>query len=572
MDYKTAYPKIIALPESKICVEVRVRRPNDKDILVVGYAISKKTNQKMSKQPDASMQITSVLELESAEKLVASRIRQKYDAVTKSILGAVESDEQSFFSGYFGALSPEEWLDICSPSWEAATTRKNNISYIVNQILPILDKYGPDVTAEELKSIPGRLAEIASKNPISRGDSEYSLRTSVRQNVQNFNNLYRRAQHSSGGRLPDIVIPEVEGEKLPQREQIKSIPGEVRVKFSQLLWRLSHHGLSLGAVLMLTGMLRTGEACAPKFGDFDIKENGQYMLYCVEKQVADGKIVPALKTKNAYRRAIFPHFTVVCVEKRKQYLREKGYSDAEIGEMYVVSKAYDPTQLEDPKQLSKFVRKLLIKAGFTQKDLDLAEETMRNDPDIMEDGTAIEDLCAYVLRRAGCTLLVNACGLPRALVDLLMGHELSREEKTKWKLYVQKPENYGVIAEMLERVIFVPDHSYHPKFRPVALNENAKYKSSSVDQQGFVIKNTSEQHRTGVLKISGREPGQPIILRVRKNRVQINHVISENFLERHTEAFAVVGKVLEREVYEKYVKSADSIDLSAFEKEWKLNG
>ncbi len=544
-------------PTSNDAVSVRVSySPADDDtIAMAAYAVGRRDGVRLTEYGGTFKKVAkSDQEIEVVEKILISKIMRKINQKGNKQIG--RQPEVGIFTVALQDFTEAEQLSLlCSPDWSRSTF-KNYLTYARKNIFPLLDKFGMDITHEEMASIVGEMIQKAVKNKRGYGSEAYSKQGTVQNHIIAFNFIYKKLSALSPRDLPDIRLPESLGGKMPQREQIKSIPEVVRVKFCELLIKNIHLEHTLGAVLMMTGMLRTSEACALYFKDIKIDPSGNFASYFVNKQIQNGEIVPFLKSKNAYRRIILPQFAVSCIQKRREHLLGLGFIDGEIDEMLVVSRENNHKKAINPGGLSHFVRKLLIKSGFTRRNWADAEKTMEEEPDVMEDGSQIKDLSAYVLRRMGCTLLVNGCGLNSALVDLLMGHKLPHHEKNRWSLYMRQPENFRIIAQKLERVIYHPDYSNNPKFRPVTLASDQPV-ASMVDHQEFVLI-VDEGGFSGRLQIDARELGESIFIRVPKNSLQN---IEASLGQRPERAvLPVIGVVREEETYRSWVKQVGEID------------
>ena len=80
------------------------------------------------------------------------------------------------------------------------------------------------------------------------------------------------------------------------------------------LRRLVGNGLSLGGILMLLGMARTAEACAPKFGEIVLRDD--YAVIAIVWQADGTTRIADLKTDNSYRLIILPKIAAEAIRLR----------------------------------------------------------------------------------------------------------------------------------------------------------------------------------------------------------------------------------------------------------------
>ena len=84
-------------------------------------------------------------------------------------------------------------------------------------------------------------------------------------------------------------------------------------------------------------------------------------------------------------------------------------------------------------------------------------------------GKPSNDVTAYIARRSRCTELCNGCNMAPLLVDAMMGHAPPRGDTADWDGYLRQLDNWPVVAEMTERIVYDPDCTTHPMFAQTQL-------------------------------------------------------------------------------------------------------
>jgi len=241
--------------------------------------------------------------VEDKEKLLIGRITEKYRKLKRKHAQGV--DTQTPFSDAFGSLSEQEKLQMCPRRWRAAHTKQNALAFFKNTTLPILDGYGRDLGSTEILEAMDVMRARIARHGNSSG-AEGAVETTLQRHTAEFNQMYPvlctiRPEFD----LPEVRFPDLVGIKRTQTEQCKALTPQARVVFASLLLRQVQNDLSTGGVLMM-GMARTAEACAPKFGDILFFEH--YAVYGIINQ-SDGKVqVADLKTDAAYRVVVLQTF------------------------------------------------------------------------------------------------------------------------------------------------------------------------------------------------------------------------------------------------------------------------
>jgi len=244
------------------------------------------------------------------------------------------------------------------------------------------------------------------------------------------------------------------------------------------------------------------------------------------------------------------------------YLKEQGYSEAEIQTMYMVSAPHNPTKMANPQMLSAYLRELLTLAGCGESHWKGIDALMEAEPDRDWMGQKSRDATAYTLRRDGCTVCCNVCGMDPNLVDVLMGHKLSRYCHDDWEAYHRRPDNWPVIAKQLERMVYHPNFSNHPAFSPLPLRCGDEIVRNDGQMAFRVLADPAEAaaveveltietlERNDVLTIL--TPGRGAILR--NEAMLLNTLTSQP-----------IGEIFDRAFYQQCIQLAQQIDLHQFD-------
>ena len=411
---------------------------------------------------------------------MAAELSRKYeDRLHKN---AVSANSDKPYTAAFDALDDEQRKSLVPPTRRSAKYIQQSLSEL-RIFLGLLDAHGLGVEEDKLDAVVEARRKLAESSKNAIKDPEATAAT-VNASIKTFNALYpalRAAQPDC--HLPELHLPLLLGGRGAKREQVKVLPDEMLTMFAAVLWRMVGYGLTLGAALMLTGMARTAEACAPKFKHFLIYDD--YAVFGVLYQ-SNGKLVPVndLKTPSAYRLIVLPKFGRDLIVASKMHLESQGFSQAEIQELPAVSSPGDPRAMAAPNELSAFVRELLSLLGCDEGFWNSVEQMVEREPDLDGFGHINRDPSAYVLRRNGCTQYVNRCGMPPNLVDALMGHKLV-DDPTNWFARVRMQNSWPEIAAAQERWVLDPEHSAHPGIRAVPLSEQTDLQLPQVSEAAF---------------------------------------------------------------------------------------
>ena len=549
--------KILKTPIPGVKAKINYQSYEDGSTVLSGYLVDAKTGIRHDCDIKASTNAAVATQMREKEQLLIGRMVKAYTDTAK-VKPSVNLTDRPY-SQAFQSLSEKEKEELCLRSWKAETTKKQGLAYFATTMLPLLDSIGLEVDAIAKNEILEKMQQAAEEHG-NYGGNPFATAGKVAQHAKAFNWMYQillelRPEYG----LPEIVLPIPANIKKIQAEQCKALPIEILVKLAAILLKLISNGLAMGGILMLTAMPRTSEACAPVFGD--IVFCGDYAVYGVLWQ-SNGEVkVADLKSKASYRIIILPKYAVDALQMRMDWLREQGFTDEEIQKLPVVSSANDPRLMASPNDLSAYLRELLSLLGCGKKYWEAVDEVMLAEPDMDGNKKPSRDPSAYVLRRNGCTLCCNICGMHPDLVDALMGHKLSKNCKKQWNRYIRRPENWPIIAEQMERVIYDPRHSANPAFKPILLQGGMDYISKS-DQMRFCFMADPEGDSIEVeLVAETLEAGDSVILEV-PNKGAKGEV--RGFDRNDAECIPILGAVQDESFYMEMIREADSLDLGKF--------
>ncbi len=539
-----------------VSAEIRKILRKNGQVKMSGVLVDSRTHIRLDEDIRTTKTVPSTADIDIAAGQMIATMVQRYHALASKGKCPAGASEKRYTSAY-ALLNEDELRQLILPGWRAESTKKQGIAYF-KSYLALLDTYcdrDPDATDRE--EILQKLQTAAEEHGNHRGNPNLTAKKveihakAVNAQYAVFRELVPQLA------LPEIVLPLPQGVSCTMEEQVKALSTEVRVKLSTLLLRLIENGLAAGAVIMLCGMARTAEACAPLFGEILLK--GDFAVYAILTQ-ANGRAVRIddLKTDSAYRLIILPKFAVDAILARKQYLNKLGYSDAEIQKMPVVSSPRNPAKMASPDELSAFVRELLIMLGHEADYWKSAEALMEVEPDRDDSGRRERDPSAYVLRRNACTLLCNVAGLDPDLVDALMGHKLLAGS-VRWDRFIRRPDNWAQLANQMERIVYHPEHSANPALRPLAIS--AEQQEQHDAQIGFVLQATEETDL--ILAVDAAEAADEIKIELPNRSALVS--VPELTVARNEYA-PIIGLLPDKEKMQQWVTEASQINLSSLKR------
>lgn len=433
---------------------------------------------------------SSFLEDEVIDRVIARTI-EKYEAKEINLREGVD------YSKAFSKINTSEFYSLLCPSdWEP-NKQKSTISYFTKYLIPVIQTIldAPISTDETLWNAQEAVVDIVKGNQNARKklassknredfseqslaiekarlDASAQITANQRINVLNFIYMASRPLLAEYN-LPPIQVPRLIPDKYIPIEQCKVLPRDFLLKLTAIFAsEIKANPLACGAIILLVSMLRPSEACAPKIGQ--VLDCGSFGAYFVRTKVDSElvEVVPILKSDAADRVIIIPQYGMHAIHLRKLFLTQRGLTEEEINNAYVTSRADTPYEPISPRELGYYVKKQMGRLGYDERFWRNISLLMAAEPDIDERGSVLADPSAYSFRRSGCSYLMNCAAAPRlpgegpsltVLVDLLMGHQLAPKDQ-RWKKWLKRPDNWALVAQMLETIIFDPEHSAHPAF------------------------------------------------------------------------------------------------------------
>lgn len=542
-------------PTSVKDVDIRINytKKDDGQIKLRGYLIHRKTHIRLDFDQQFSTTASSITEIQEKSKYLVARATAAYHEYLERSTAVPSSEPRC--SDAYNKLTDSEKNLLLSPSWRAASTKRQHQTYFQNA-LRLIEQSNIPITQKNAEDIAKLLIDRTQKN--SRTDPQKSS-LSACNNIKAFNYMYSSLCKSSPDMgLPELILPLPQAVDRSYKEQCKVLPDWLFYQLSAALYLLIPNGLAIGAVLMLTGMLRTAEACALLFSEIIMQ--GDYAVYCVlHQRDASAARCADLKTDSSYRSVVLPKFAVDCLAARIDWLKKQGYQDSEINKMPVVAKAADPTAAATPNELSAFVRQLINDIGISQEFWVAATDLMTEEPDYIMDGKGkrirIDDVSAYILRRNACTRYCNS-GVSPLLVDALMGHKLPRAV-FDWSAHIRRRDKWPIIAQTLECVIFHPEHSANPAFHSVGIAKGSVLSTMDHIRHTYIAEDEVEVE----FEITSTEDASTLWAETSGEIISYNS--STAFPSKSQNAFAL-GEVFRYAYYQKFLDKTAQMDLSRY--------
>lgn len=544
----------------KVCINYKDRA--DGSVRLSGYLVDASAGVRHDLDIESYTTAKCASQIPVKERYLIGRLMKSYEEKV-SEKPTVELTDRIYTQAFL-TLTEEQRQELCPSTWRATRTRSQALSYFQKTMLPILDGFGLDVDAIRRNEIVQKIHENCAGSKNSKGNPQVSEQK-VAQHLYEFNCLYSALRSACPEfALPEIELPRLTGVKNIQTEQCKALPERVIIRLAAAFMQLISNGLATGGILMMTAMLRTAEACAPRF--CDIVFFSSYAVYCVLGQINEkGNFTPYLKSDDSYRNIVLPKFALDAILARKAYLRQLGYTDKQIETMPVVSASDDCEKAALPNDLSSYLRRLISFISHFGVDFWRAVDSlMREEVDLESDGSPSKDPSAYVFRRNECSMLCNFCGMDSNLVDALMGHKLSKFCKEPWKEYIRRPDNWSKIAEYMEHFVYDPAHSAHPAFAPIQIGQIDD--RTALPYTAYKLEATEEDGEVELtIAVSSCEPNDEVFVRTSSEIISVTPIP----LPTNTEDNTIIGFVHDKEFYQKEIDAVKALDLSEFYPERK---
>lgn len=183
---------------------------------------------------------------------------------------------------------------------------------------------------------------------------------------------------------------------------------------------------------------------------------------------------------------------------------------------------------------------------------------MAEEPDMDAYGKPSNDVTAYIARRSRCTELCNGCNMAPLLVDAMMGHAPPRGDTADWDGYLRQLDNWPVVAEMTERIVYDPDCTTHPMFAQTQLAPEVSGRS---DQPSIGYTFHAAEPCTVEIVAQTAEIGDSITV-ITDGELQSKDCAPVAFEDSVRPPFIAVPR--SREYYERLLRIAESWDAASF--------
>lgn len=517
-----------------------------------GYLIDVKTRIRHDADVSVSTSVQDARDIDRMVKVLIARATAVYEKKCT----AATPDGTGGLTKIYDSLSASETALLCPPKALAASTRKQALSYF-RSFCAAIDASGIAIRQDSVEDIVRLIRDMTESRKKSKGNA--ATEKTILRHIRDIEwQLDRLAEIRPDAPIKPLILPRDRAESVtPEAEQHKYIGADATVLAVAALRRLVENGLALGGILMLLGMARTAEACAPKFGEVVLRDD--YAVIAIIWQADGTARVADLKTDSSYRLIILPQIAAEAIRARMAYLRGLGYTDAQIQDMPVVSSERDATTQARPAELSAFLLGILTRTMHPDDDYwDTVKMQMTQEPDMDAYGIPSTDVTAYIARRSRCSELCNGCGMDPLLVDAMMGHAPPKGDTANRDSYLRQPDNWPIVASMTERIVYDPERTTNPAFAQTHLAPG--------------VSGRSKQANIG---FSYRADG-PCILQIAVQTCEIGDDITVRtdgeILEKSCapvdfEAGALppfLAPVRPREYYERLLRGADAWDTASF--------
>lgn len=517
-----------------------------------GYLIDVKTRIRHDADVSVSTSVQDARDIDRMVKALIARATKRYE----DKCAAAAPGAKGGLLKIYDSLSASETALLCPPKALAASTRKQALSYF-RSFCAAIDASGIAIRQDSVEDIVRLIRDMTESRKKSKGNA--ATEKTILRHIREIEwQLDRLAEIRPDAPIKPLILPRDRAESVtPEAEQHKYIGADATVLAVAALRRLVENGLALGGILMLLGMARTAEACAPKFGEVVLRDD--YAVIAIIWQADGTARVADLKTDSSYRLIILPQIAAEAIRARMAYLRGLGYTDAQIQDMPVVSSERDATTQARPAELSAFLLGILTRTMHPDDDYwDTVKMQMTQEPDMDAYGIPSTDVTAYIARRSRCSELCNGCGMDPLLVDAMMGHAPPKGDTANRDIYLRQPDNWPIVASMTERIVYDPERTTNPAFAQTHLAPG--------------VSGRSKQANIG---FSYRADG-PCILQIAVQTCEIGDDITVRtdgeILEKSCapvdfEAGALppfLAPVRPREYYERLLRGADAWDTASF--------
>ena len=514
-----------------------------------GYLIDVKTRIRHDADVSVSTSVQDARDIDRMVKVLIARATAVYEKKCT----AATPDGTGGLTKIYDNLSASDTALLCPPKMLAASSRRHTLSYFRSFCMKV-DALGIAICQENAGQIAKLIRDMTESSKKSKGTTA-TENTILRHTKEVEWQLDRLAEIRPDAPIKPLILPRDRAKYVaPEAEQHKYIGEAATVLTVATLRRLVGNGLSLGGILMLLGMARTAEACAPKLGEIVLRND--YAVIAIVWQADGTTRIANLKTDNSYRLIVLPKIAAEAIRARMAYLRELGYTDGQIRDMPAVSAEWDPTTQASPAALRAFLLSILTRAMDRDDSYwDAVKMQMSEEPDMDAYGNPSKDITAYIARR---TELCNGCDMPSLLVDAMMGHAPPRGDKENWDNYLRQPDNWPVVAQMTERIVYDPDCTINPAFAQTHLAPGVSGRS---DQANIGFTFSADEACTIEITAQTTEIGDNITIETG------GEILEKNCAPVDFESSApppFLAPVRPREYYERLLREAGSWDAASF--------
>lgn len=342
-------------------------------------------------------------------------------------------------------------------------------------LLSLLEKKGSREQAVEKIIL---LLRIMSGN-------ETQTKNQVNSHVREINCILRGLCLIKESGMPLIALPEYPIEKALQTELCKELEWKQGVRFASLcMGQAAKNSYACGGLTMLISGPRIAEVCAIEFGE--ILDKGDWGVVVIN-YTADGEI-RKMDGKNIYfHRPIFlPKIVMDAVHLRQEALRNQGYSAAEISTAYLASRPDNIFLPANPQDFSVAIKRMLQDAGCREGYWAAVERAIVEEKDFDFFGCPEKSLAAYGLRRHATTMMCNVAKMNPLLVDAILGHRLPLYAED-WSEKIRRDDEWPAILEMMERIVYDPDHTRNPAFSALEIKQEATRANNTTPYQEYEL-------------------------------------------------------------------------------------
>jgi len=401
---------------------------------------------------------------------------QKFISIAKTFL--TESDS---VKSVLGGLPKKSYVDALMNSIQSRILEEDRLRTLLEVALSReanLNKVLCESIWGKIKqngALIDRLRKLKSgeNRAIAENDIIFSLRefsgneaqTKVQTNahIRDANDILKKMSIRSEKVMPAITLQQFIVVTPPQIEACKELPWSVRVRFSAITMYLADTcACAVGGIVMMTSAPRVTEVLAIQFGD--ILDYGDWGM-CVINYTVDGDIRRDDGKNIYFRRPIFfPKFAMDAIHKRKQYLLREGYREEQIAEAYIVNRDNDLHVPEKSHRFSETIKNMLRIAGCNNEYWESVRYAMIAQPDYDYFHRPETFEIAYGLRRDSTTMMCNVALMNPYKIDAIQGHRLPNHVEN-WQDRIRRVDEWKVIIDEMERIVYDPDHSNHPMFK-----------------------------------------------------------------------------------------------------------